>query len=89
MRQTHPQLTGTIREKKNGQQLNKVLWKKAGEKVLNEIDPSNGPYTQYKNGLQFKYYFFYIKKSLANHILMIKIQKNVLFKKEVTQTRWF
>ena len=56
-----------------------MLWKKAGEKVLNEIDPSNGPYTQYKNGLQFKYYFFYIKKSLANHILMIKIQKNVLF----------
>ena len=54
MRQTHPQLAGTIREKKIkfGQQLNEVSWKeekKADAKVPNEIDPANGPDTQCKN----------------------------------------
>ena len=36
------------------------------------------PYTQCKNGHQreFKYSFFYIKKSLANQVLKKKIQKN-------------
>ena len=58
--------------------------KKAGEKVPNEIDPANGPFTQCKNGHQFKYSdFFYITKSLANHFLMIKMQKNVLFKRRL------
>ena len=59
--------------------------KKTGEKFLNEIDPLNGPYTQCKNGHQmvFKYSFFYIKKSLANHVLKKRIQKNVLSKKRL------
>ena len=66
---------------KFGQQLNECheKKKKAGEKVQNEIDPPNGPDTQCKNGHQFKYSFFYIKKSLANHVIKIKIPKNVLF----------
>jgi len=38
--------------------------KKAGEKVPNEIDPANGPYTQCKNGHQFKYSFFTLKRAL-------------------------
>ena len=58
--------------------------KKTGEKFLNEIDPVNGPYTQCKNGHQMEFkFFFYIKKSLANHVLKKKIQKNVLFKERL------
>lgn len=59
--------------------------KKTGEKFLNEIDPVNGPYTQCKNGhqMEFKYSFFYMKKSLASHVLKKKIQKNVLFKERL------
>ena len=38
--------------------------KKAGEKVLNDIDPPNGPLTQCKNGHQFEYSLFTLKRAL-------------------------
>ena len=69
MRQTHPQLTGTIPEKKlkmvnnlmKGHEKKKKR-KKADEKVQNETDPPNGPDTQCKNGHQFKYSLFTLKE---------------------------
>ena len=83
MRQTHPELKGTIREKKNlVNNLTKlVLWKKADEKVLKEIDPANGPYTQCKNGLQFQYSFCTLKRAWLTMFSLFKFKRMYYLKR--------
>ena len=54
--------------------------KKAGEKVLNKIDLPTGlaPNAVMESNLNIL--FLHCENSLANHVLKIKIQKNVLFR---------
>ena len=65
-----------------------VSWKKekkkAGEKVPFKWNRScQRPFHPLQKWPPIEIFFFYIKKSLANHVLMIKIQKNVFFKRRL------
>ena len=54
--------------------------KKAGEKVLNKIDLPTGLAPNAVMASNLNILFLHCENSLANHVLKIKIQKNVLFR---------
>ena len=54
--------------------------KKAGEKVLNKIDLPTGLAPNVVMASNLNILFLSCENSLANHVLKIKIQKNVLFR---------
>ena len=54
--------------------------KKAGEKVLNKIDLPTGLGPNVVMASNLNILFLHCENSLANHVLTLKIQKNVLFR---------